>query len=103
SGVRRVRVEASVRDYAIRIVQAARKHVDVVLGASPRGSLSLVRAAQACAALQGRDYVIPDDVKALAVAVLSHRIVLRAESRLRGRSTEQLVEEVLQQTPVDFE
>lgn len=103
TGVRRIYVEDSVRDYAIRIVHGTRTHPDVVLGASPRGSIALVRAAQAHAALHGRDYVVPDDVKALAPFVLSHRIVLKPESRLRGRSTEHLVEDVLRRTPVKFE
>ncbi len=102
-GVRRVLVDESVRDYAIRIVHATRTHPDVLLGSSPRGSLALVRGAQARAALHGRDYTVPDDVKALAPSVLNHRILLKPESRLRGRSATRLVEDLLERTEVGFE
>jgi MoxR-like ATPase len=89
-----------VRDYALRLVRATREHPDLALGASPRGSLALVRAAQAWAATQGRDYVLPDDVKRLAPATLAHRLILRSESQLRGRTTEQIVRSVLEHAPV---
>lgn len=102
-GVRRVHVDDSVRDYAIRIVQATRSDPDVLLGASPRGSINLVRAAQARAALLARDFVMPDDVKVLAVPVLGHRLVLKAESRLRGLSGDRVVERIVERTPVRFE
>lgn len=101
--VKNVFVEDSVREYIVRLTQATRSHPDVALGASPRGSLALFRAGQALAALRGRDYVLPDDVKKVAVPVLSHRIVLKPESQLRGRTAEQLVRELLQRTPVNFE
>lgn len=102
-GVRSVHVEESVRDYIVRIVQATRAHPDVFLGASPRGSIALTRGAQARAALHGRHFVLPDDVKHLAVPVLNHRILLTPESRLRGRDAAQLVEDIVSKTPVNFE
>ncbi len=101
--VREVYVEASVRDYIVALVQRTRQHADVALGASPRGSLALFHTSQALAALRGRDYVIPDDVKHLAKPVLGHRLIVRAESQLRGRSAERIVEELLQQVPVVLE
>ncbi len=101
--IRRVYVEDSVRQYIVNIVQKTRSHPDVSLGASPRGALGLFRTAQAAAALAGRDYVIPDDVKRLAVPVLAHRIVLRPESELRGRTGEKVVDEILSQVPIKLE
>ena len=91
-----VHVEASVRDYVLAIVRATREHPDLTLGASPRGALALYKAAQAYAAMQGRDYVIPDDLKVLAVPTLAHRLILRPESALRGRTAESLVAGVLE-------
>lgn len=101
--IRRVYVEDSVRQYIVNIVQKTRSHPDVSLGASPRGALGLFRTAQAAAALAGRDYVIPDDVKRLAVPVLAHRIVLRPESELRGRTGEKVVDEIRSQVPIKLE
>jgi MoxR-like ATPase len=95
-----VHVDDAVRDYALRLVRATREHPDLALGASPRGSLALVRAAQAWAAMHGRDYVLPDDVKRMAPATLAHRLILRAESQLRGRTAEDVIRSVLEQTPV---
>ncbi|MFZ5817950.1 MAG: AAA family ATPase [Bacillota bacterium] len=95
AAVREVHVADEVRRYIAALVQATRRHEDAAIGASPRGSLSLFRAAQALAAIRGRSYVIPDDVKAMALPVLGHRIVLKPESRLRGRSAERLVGAVL--------
>ena len=95
-----VRVEPSVRDYVVRVVRATRGHQSVELGASPRSTLALFRAARALAAIKGREFVIPDDVKQLAPAVLSHRLILSAQSRLRGRDTKGLVSELLEQIPV---
>jgi MoxR-like ATPase len=88
-------VEDSVLDYILALVNASRDHRDVALGASPRGSLGLFRAAQARAAILGRDYVLPDDVKALAPAVLAHRLIIRPESTLRGRTAEQVIAAIL--------
>ncbi len=98
-----VRCEASVRGYITRITRATRDHTAVELGASPRATLALFRAARALAAIRGRDYVLPDDVKQLAAPVLSHRIMLSSQSRLRGRDAESLVREVLDEQPVPVE
>lgn len=101
--VRQVRVEASVREYVIAIVRATRAHASVELGASPRGSLFLYYAAQAYAALCGRDYVLPDDVKYLTPYVLTHRIIISAQTRLRGRGAKQVVKDVVDSVPVPVE
>ncbi|MBI3953126.1 MAG: MoxR family ATPase [Chloroflexi bacterium] len=100
SAVGQVKVEDSVRDYVVALSRATRKGRGVELGASPRATLALYRSSQARAALQGRDYVLPDDVKALAPSVLAHRLLLGAESRLRGHSAADAVKEVLDHTPV---
>jgi MoxR-like ATPase len=101
--VRTVRVEASVRDYVIAIVRATRAHTSVELGASPRGSLYLYHAAQAFAALRGRDFVLPDDIKHLTPFVLTHRLIISAQTRLRGRDAKQIVKEVVEAVPVPVE
>jgi MoxR-like ATPase len=101
--VRAVRVEASVRDYIIAIVRATRVHASVELGASPRGSLYLYRASQALAALRGRDFVLPDDVKYLAPFVLTHRLIISAQTRLRGRDVNQIIQQVIDSVPVPVE
>jgi len=101
--VRTVRVEASVRDYVIAIVRATRAHTSVELGASPRGSLYLYHAAQAFAALRGRDFVLPDDIKHLTPFVLTHRLIISAQTRLRGRDAKQIVKEVVETVPVPVE
>jgi len=93
--VRQVHVADDVRRYIASLVQATRRHPDAALGASPRGSIALFRAAQALAAIRGRVFVVPDDVKAMAHPVLDHRIVLRPESRLRGRTAARVVEGAL--------
>jgi len=98
-----VHCEDSVREYIVRVTQATRAHSAVELGASPRASLALFRAARAHAAVRGRDYVMPDDVKALAVPVLAHRITLNSQSRLRGRDAESLVRELIDELPVPVE
>ncbi|NMB45567.1 MAG: MoxR family ATPase [Firmicutes bacterium] len=103
NAIRKIHVEDSVREYIVRLTQATRRHSDVVLGASPRGSLALFRAGQALAALRGRDYVLPDDIKHVAVPILSHRLILKPESQLRGRAPEHVIQELLQSTPVEFE
>jgi len=97
--IKKVQLHDSVRDYILKIVDATRRHPDLALGASPRGSLSLYRASQALAALDGRDYVIPDDVKLLAPAVLSHRLIVMPEARLKRRTPRNLIEEILAKTP----
>jgi MoxR-like ATPase len=79
-------------------VQATRTHPDLALGASPRGTLALSKAAQALAAIRGRDVVLPDDVKALAVPVLEHRLIVAPESSLRGRTAAWVMSDILRQT-----
>ncbi len=101
--VRRVRVEDSVREYAVRVARATREHSAVALGASPRGTMALYRTAQARAAIQGRDFVIPDDVKALAPCVLTHRVIISPQTRLRGRTPEEVVMEVVDLVPAPVE
>ncbi len=98
--IRTVFVHDSVRNYIVEVVNATRRHPHVQLGASPRGSLNLMHASQAYAVLQGRDYVLPDDVKAVAKAVLSHRLILKPEARVRGIDATQVVAEALQQVVV---
>lgn len=95
-----VHVEDSVGDYVLHLVRATRQHPDVALGASPRGSLALYRAAQALAACRGRDYVLPDDVKYLAPFALSHRLIVRPESQLRGRTATNILASILDTAPV---
>jgi MoxR-like ATPase len=101
--VRQVRVEASVRAYAVQIARATRQHPAVALGVSPRGTMALYRTAQARAAIRGRDFVIPDDIKSLAPPVLTHRIIINSQTRLRGHTTEEVVMEVVDQVPVPVE
>jgi len=98
-----VRVGDAVRRYAVEIVRATRRIDGVDLGASPRAALALYRAAQAHAAIRGRAYVLPDDVKAQAVAVLRHRLFLNADAQMRGRTTTVIIAEVLARTPVPAE
>lgn len=97
-----VHVDETVRDYIIRLVQATRKQPDLLLGASPRGSLALYKTSQAWAALHGRDYVLPDDVKKLAPITLAHRCLVHPESALRGRSATAIVDELLAQVPLEL-
>jgi MoxR-like ATPase len=103
AAVRQVRVEASVRGYAVQVARATRHHPAVALGVSPRGTMALYRTAQALAAIRGRDFVIPDDVKALVPHALTHRIMISSQTRLRGRTTEEVLLEVIDQVPVPVE
>lgn len=100
---REVYVEEAVRNYAIAIARATRAHEDIKLGASPRASLGLHLASQALAALRGRNYVIPDDVKYLAAPVMTHRLMARTEARLRGHSLEAIVHNIVATVPVPVE
>ena len=93
-----VNVDNTVRDYIVGLVFATRSHADLALGASPRGSLALYRSAQALAAVRGRDYVLPDDVKELGPSILAHRCLLRPESALRGMSVRQIMTQIIDQT-----
>lgn len=97
--IRGIHVDSKVQDYVIGIVRATRDHSHVSLGASPRASLHLQHAAQAYAALQGRDFVTPDDVKSVGVMVLTHRIIPRGETRSRGIAAEEIVRDVLDSVP----
>ncbi len=90
-----VHVDRSVQRYMVEIVSATRRHADVALGASPRGSLALHKASQALAAVRGRDFVKPDDVKELTVATLAHRLLIHPDASLRGRTARELMAEVL--------
>lgn len=100
SAVREVRLDPSLRDYVVEIVTATRTHQGVSLGASPRGSISLSQASRALALISGRDYVLPDDIKTLAMPVLSHRLVLRPEARMRKITAENVVEDIVKSVPV---
>ena len=93
-------VSPVVKKYIVDLTRRSRETGDVYLGASPRGSLGLFRASQAWSALQGRDYVIPDDVKVIAVAVLGHRIIVSAAARLRDLGADRIVQEIVQSVPV---
>jgi len=97
-----VHVDESLERYILALVRATRSHPDVALGASPRGSLALYKTAQALAALCDRDYVIPDDIKALVPLTLAHRLLVKPESQLRGRTAEAILAEVLERTELDI-
>ena len=101
--IRRVRVEPVVENYIVDLVRATRDHSGVELGVSPRGTLALYRSSQAYAAIHGRFYVIPDDVKRVARPVLSHRMIATSQTRLHGRVMEQIIEEVLHNVSVPVE
>lgn len=97
---RRVSVSQPVKDYMMDIVETTRTHPDVVLGASPRSTLFLQRLSRSRAASEGRDYVMPDDIKALAAPVLEHRLALRPEAQMRGDTVSDLIDSVLERTRV---
>jgi MoxR-like ATPase len=101
--VREVHVAEAVEEYLVRLVRASRLHASVELGASPRATLALYRAAQALAAMRGRAFVLPDDIKDLAPAVLTHRLITSAQSRLRGRASADIVGDLLGSVPVPVE
>ncbi|HEY1408204.1 MAG TPA: MoxR family ATPase [Promineifilum sp.] len=101
--VRTIRVEQSVRHYVVDVCRATRIHDDIMLGASPRATLALYRTSQARAAVNGREFVIPDDVKSMAPHVLNHRLVVNPQTRLRGRHPEDVVREVVNSVPVPVE
>lgn len=89
-----------VRQYIIDIVRATRDHPAVQFGASPRGSLGLMRSGQALAGIRGRDYILPDDIKSLVIPVLTHRLIMKEQIRLRGESSKQIMESIIDRTPV---
>ena len=101
--VSRVLVDDSIRLYIVDILQASRGNQALTLGASPRAGLALYKASQARAAIDGRDFVTPDDVKALAQAVLAHRLIVSSNARLRGRTAAQIVRELIAGIPVPIE
>lgn len=101
--IRKVHISEPLRRYIAEVTRATRDSGDIHMGASPRAALALARAAQAQAALQGRAFVLPDDVKALAVAVFAHRLILQSESRLRGRSAGDAIRAVLGRVAVPVE
>ncbi|HHE72838.1 MAG TPA: MoxR family ATPase [Chloroflexi bacterium] len=98
--IKRVFVSPAVKEYIVRLVHATRQHSDIYLGASPRGSLTLYRTSQARAAMLGRDYVLPDDVKFVAPYVLMHRLIVSPSARLRNVTPSDVLVEVLEQLPV---
>ena len=100
--ISKVNVDETLEGYILNIVRATREHDDVSLGASPRGSLALYKTSQAFAALRGRDYILPDDIKLLAPITLAHRLILKPESQLRGRTAPMIVEEILEKTVLDI-
>ena len=97
---REVLVSQQVREYIVSIVEATRRHPDAYLGASPRGSLALFRTSQARAALDGRDFVTPDDIKTLVEPTLAHRIIINPSARMRSANSRSIVSHVLENTPV---
>jgi len=98
--IRDVYVDDAVKEYIVDLVTVTRDHPDVYLGASPRGSLALFRAGRAWAALAGRDYVLPDDIKLLAEATLAHRLIVSPSARIKNVDARQVIEDALQHTPV---
>jgi len=100
--VTEVHIDDSLKDYIVKTVHATRNHPDIALGASPRGSLALMKTCKALASLNGRDYVIPDDIKNLAVPALAHRMILKPEAHLRGRKAEEIMGEVLARVPLNI-
>jgi len=101
--VTQVHLDDSLEDYLLRIVQATRHHPDLALGASPRGSLALYKTSQGLAAVQNRAYVLPDDIKKLVPLTLAHRLILKPESQLRGRTSLSVLRDILDQTELPLE
>ncbi|PUU94453.1 MoxR family ATPase [Halanaerobium sp.] len=100
SDVKKVHVDQKLRKYIVELVNQSRSHSDLELGASPRGSIALMKMAQAWAVINERDYIIPDDIKEIAAAVLAHRIIIKSKSRLRGADKEKIVKEIIRRTEV---
>ncbi|MBC7264979.1 MAG: MoxR family ATPase [Chloroflexi bacterium] len=98
--IKKVHLDSLVKEYIVALVNATRTHPDVYLGASPRGSLGLYRLGQARAAIEGRDYVIPDDIKAVAEAVLAHRLIISPSARIKDVDARAVVDELLHSVPV---
>ncbi len=100
---RAIQVEPSVREYIIGLARATRQHAEIDLGASPRATLALYQASQAWAALQGRDFVLPDDAKFMAPFVLTHRLMIAPQAQLRGRTPDELLADIIAEIPVPVE
>jgi MoxR-like ATPase len=97
-----VHVDETLERYILALVAATRTHADLALGASPRGSLALYKTSQALAALRGRKHVLPDDIKLLVPLTLAHRLIVKPDSQLRGRTAALVLEEILKNTPLDI-
>lgn len=97
-----VHVDETLQEYIVRLAAATRAHSDLALGISPRGSLALFKAAQALAAVRGREHVLPDDIKYLAPVTLPHRFIVTPEAELRGRTAKNILADVLENTPLDL-
>jgi MoxR-like ATPase len=97
-----VNVDETLQDYIVGLAEATRSHPDLLLGVSPRGSLALLKSSQALAAVRGREYVVPEDIKTLVPLTLAHRLILRPEAELRGRTAHTILEDVLEKTPLDL-
>jgi MoxR-like ATPase len=97
-----VNVDVTLQDYIVGLAEATRSHPDLMLGVSPRGSLALLKGAQALAAIRGREYVLPEDIKTLVPLTLAHRLILKPEAELRGRTAHSILEDVLEKTPLDL-
>jgi MoxR-like ATPase len=98
--IKGVYIDDLVKEYIVKLVKATRKHPDVYLGASPRGSLALYKTGQARAAIMGRDYVIPDDVKALSMMTLAHRLIISPSARIKNVDPRAVIQEILDSVPV---
>ena len=97
-----VYVDDTLQDYILRLVAATRSHPDLALGGSPRASLALYKAAQALAAIRGRDHTLPDDIKYLVPYTITHRLIIRPEAELRGRTAARILQEIIDQVPLDI-
>jgi MoxR-like ATPase len=98
--IKDVYIDDLVKEYIVKLVKATRKHPDVYLGASPRGSIALYKTGQARAAVEGRDFVTPDDVKALAMVTLAHRLIISPSARIKNVDPRAVIQEILDNTPV---
>lgn len=97
-----VNVDITLQDYIVALAEATRSHPDLLLGVSPRGSLALLKGTQAFAAIRGRDYAIPEDIRTLVPLTLAHRLILTPEAELRGRSAYAILDDILEKTPLDL-
>jgi MoxR-like ATPase len=97
-----VHIDETLQEYIIQLIGVSRTHPDIALGGSPRASLALYRASQALAALRGRDHVLPDDIKYLIPYILPHRLIIRPEAELRGRTARAILSDILASTPLDL-